>query len=81
MIEIYSKLNKDFYVFDQETELISMNGVIVPYSEYQPVYVRNGIEEGSTPPTFIGILDVKNNSIITLSGKVNNLSNDEDIKL
>lgn len=81
MIEIYSKLNKDFYVFDQETELISMNGVIVPYSEYQPVYVRNGIEEGSIPPTFIGILDVKDNSIITLSGKVNKLSNDEDIKL
>lgn len=80
MVEIYNKINKDFYVFDPDTELISVNGVIVPYNEYQPVYSRNGIEDGSIPPTFIGILDKKSNSIITLSGKVNKLSDDEDIR-
>lgn len=77
MIEIYSKKG-DFFVFDPETELISKNGTIVPYSEYQPVYVRNQVEDGEVPPTFIGILDKSNNSIITTTGNVNRLINSDN---
>lgn len=76
MINIISRKG-DKFVFDEDTELISMNGVIVPYSDYQPVYVRNEIREGNIPPSFIGILNVGANEIITLNGNINKLINDE----
>lgn len=80
MIEIYSKKG-DFFVFDPETELISVNGTIVPYSEYQPVYVRSEAIDGNIPPVFVGILDKTNNSIITTTGNVNKLTNENDINI
>ena len=72
MVEIRSDLG-DFFVFDPETELISKNGVIVPYSEYQPVFVRNSINNDSILPTFVGILNKSNNTIISSNGNVNKL--------
>ena len=77
MIDIISRRG-DRFVFDEDTELISMNGVIVPYSKYQPVYVRNEIKDGSVPPSFIGILNVSNNEIITLNGNVSKLISDDN---
>lgn len=69
------------FQFDPDTELISKNGEIVPYSDYQPVYVRNGVEEGDNLPTFVGVLDKGSNSIVTLKGNINKLvDNDNDIR-
>lgn len=76
MIEINS--TSGFFVFDPETELISKNGMIVPYSEYQPVYIRSSIVDGDSLPIFSGILDKKSNSIITTTGIVNKLINNEN---
>lgn len=81
MIEI-SSTKGDYFVFDPDTELISMNGVIVPFNEYQPVYTRNGVTEGDIPPSFIGIWDLAGNSIITISGKIHKLiSSDNEIDI
>jgi hypothetical protein len=65
----------NFYTFDQETELISMNGFIVPSTEYSPVYTKIGKVDGDIPPVFIGILNKRLNMIITVSGRVSKLSN------
>lgn len=81
MIEIKSN-SGDYFVFDPDTELISKNGVIVPYSEYQPAYVRNGVDENDNLPTFAGVMDVSNNTIITLNGFTHKLiNNDNEITL
>lgn len=80
MIEIRSQKG-DFIVYDQDTEFISINGLIVPYSEYQPVYVRNG-EDKDNPPSFVGVLDKRSNSIITTTGRINKLiSNDNEVTI
>lgn len=76
MIEILSEKG-DFFTFDPETELISMNGVIVPYTEYQPVYVRQTIVDGSVPPMFIGVLNKTNNTVINVNGTINKLISDD----
>lgn len=78
MIEINNS-NGEFFVFDPDTELISRNGVIVPFSEYQPVYTRNGVVDGDIPPSFIGIWDLAKNTITTISGKIHKLSNEADV--
>lgn len=81
MIEINSQ-SGDYFTFDQETENISMNGIIVPFNEYQPVYTRNGAMDGDVPPSFIGIWDLAKNSIITISGRIHKLtSSDNEIDI
>jgi hypothetical protein len=75
--EIYGQ-NNHYYTFDHDTELITMDGVIVPYREYQPVYSRAVMEDSNVPPTFMGIMDVLNNKVINTSGKVSTLVNDSN---
>lgn len=77
MIEIISK-SGDKFSFDPETELIHKNGVIMPYSEYQPAYVRNGIAEDNNVPTFAGVIDVAKNVITTLNGFTHKLIHDDN---
>lgn len=74
MINISANDN-NFYSYDEETEFIIKNGVITSSSDFEPVFTRDGKDEGGLPPIFIGIFDKKNNKLISINGKVNNLTN------
>lgn len=73
MITNINSIDGHSYTFDSDTELISKDGVIVPYSEYQPVYVM--IDNDEVPPIFSGILSKLESVIITPTGRVNKIIN------
>ena len=73
MITNINSIDGHSYTFDSDTELISKDGVIVPYSEYQPVYVM--IDNDEEPPIFSGILSKLESVIITPTGRINKIIN------
>ena len=73
MITNINSIDGHSYTFDSDTELISKDGVIVPYSEYQPVYIMTGNDE--VPPIFSGILSKLDSVIITPTGRINKIIN------
>lgn len=73
MITNINSIDGHSYTFDSDTELISKDGVIVPYSEYQPVYVM--IDNDEVPPIFSGILSKLESVIITPTGRINKIIN------
>jgi hypothetical protein len=73
MINIVAEDN-NFYSYDEETEYIVKNGTIVPSSDFEPIFTRDGKDEHGLPPVFIGILDKKGNKIISVNGKINKLT-------
>ena len=73
MITNINSIDGHSYTFDSDTELISKDGVIVPYSEYQPVYVM--IDNDEVPPIFSGILSKLDSVIITPTGRINKIIN------
>lgn len=82
MIITINTIDGHSFTFDDSTELISRDGVIVPYSDYQPVYIKAGKKEELIPPIFSGILSKKENLIITPTGKINKVIKDtNEIKI
>lgn len=76
MITNINSIDGHSYTFDSDTELISRDGVIMPYSEYQPVYIMAGSKEDNIPPIFSGILSKLENVIITPTGRINKIIKD-----
>ena len=68
MIRIYTK-NGDTYEFDPSNEFIYRNGVIVPRSDFEPVFMNHS--DSNTPPSLSGILITRENKVISLSGNIN----------
>ena len=62
------------YVYDPNTEEITLNGVAVSDKDYEPVFI-NSTSSDETPPIFSGILLKKLRKIIGLNGKINSLRN------
>lgn len=60
------------YSFDPETERIFKDGYLLPSSEVEPVYSDS--KNDKRPPKFSGILIKSINSILSLSGKINPIS-------
>lgn len=58
--------------FDPDTKRLFKDGKVVPDTEAEPVYVNL---DPSVPPEFSGIYVKAINSIISLSGKVNRITN------
>lgn len=80
MINEISAKDGNFYTYNGEMELVTKNGSIVPWSEYEPVFTRDGRDSGGLPPVFIGILDKMNHRMISVNGNVNNITNIDSIK-
>ena len=72
MIDIVT-IKGEKYSFDPETERVYKNGFLLPTSEVEPVYsnVPNKTEEA---PRFSGLFFKNSNSILSLSGKLNPVS-------
>lgn len=61
----------DLFQFDTDTELIYRNGSVVPRTDYEPVFLNH--INPNVPPTLSGILIVKENKVISKSGRINQL--------
>ena len=62
------------YVYDPNTEEITLNGALVSEKDYEPVFI-NSTSSDDTPPIFSGIFLKKLRKIIGLNGKINNVKN------
>lgn len=62
-------LKGERYSFDEETMRIFKDGFVLPSTEAEPVYSSSF--EDDRPPVFSGIYLKSINSIISLSGKIN----------
>lgn len=78
IINIQSVLG-DSFQFNTETELILKNGVVVPRSDYEPVFLNH--PDKKTPPDLSGILIVKENKIMSRSGNINPIIDPNTITL
>lgn len=65
------------YSFDQSTNRIFKDGILVPYSQAEPVYTK--LQGDDAAPEFSGILLKTINSILTLSGKLNPVNEENTI--
>lgn len=70
MIEITTITTGETYKFDQETERIYKSGVLIPKTEAEPVY--SGMK-------FAGIYLKTKDSVLSLSGKINKLTDPETL--
>ena len=75
MIEVVT-IKGEKYSFDESTQRIFKDGVLVPGTAAEPVY--SSIEHGKLP-TFSGILLKTTNSILSLSGNINPITNINNI--
>lgn len=68
MIEIVT-LKGEKYSFDPRTERIFKDGLVLPSTEAEPLY--SNVTDPNSPPKFSGLLLKTTNSILSLSGKIN----------
>lgn len=61
----------DLFEFDPSNEFIYKNGVVVSRNDYEPVFMNH--IDTNIPPSLSGILIVKENKIISISGNINKL--------
>lgn len=69
MIDIIT-IKGEKYSFDPETERIYKDGYLLPISEVEPVY-SNVPNKKDEAPRFSGLYFKNSNSILSLSGKLN----------
>ncbi len=67
----------DLFQFNTETELILKNGVVVPRSDYEPVFLNH--PDKKTPPELSGILFVREKKIMSRSGNINPITDPNTI--
>lgn len=70
MIDIIAQITGEHFSYDQATNRIFKDGKLVPSYEYEAVF--SGFSDGI--PQFSGILKKSINSIIGLSGKINEVT-------
>jgi len=75
MIEI-TTMKGETYGFDPSTERIFKGGYLLPTTEVEPVY---SFSELTGLPKFSGILMKTLNSILSLSGKINPISDINEV--
>lgn len=68
MIDIYNTITGEKYSFDEETQRIFKDGYLLSSSQAEPIY--SSLDEDSLP-VFSGLLLKETNSILSLSGKIN----------
>lgn len=68
MVDIYTVATGEHFSYDQETNRIFKDGKLMPSYEYEAVF--SGFSDGGIPK-FAGILRKAVNSIISLSGTEN----------
>ena len=74
MIEIITTKGEK-WEFDPESKLLFKNQTVIPSREAEPVYTNT---DKSIPPVFSGIHVKATNSIISLTGKINKITNIEE---
>lgn len=76
MIEIITPKGER-YSFDPSTERIFRDGYLIPSTEVEPIYSNS--PNPNTPPIFSGILFVGEGRILSLSGKISQISDPNSI--
>jgi len=76
MTEIYT-IKGEKYSFDPETERIFKDGVLLGIEQVEPIYSKNTEDNA---PRFSGIYLKDINSILSLSGKINPITNINSIQ-
>lgn len=71
MIDIIT-IKGEKYSFEETTGRLFKDGLVLPSTLYEPVY-SNSFDE-NTPPKFSGILIKETNSILSLFGHINPIS-------
>lgn len=74
MIDIPSK--RGYYSYDPETERVFLNDELIPSSKVSPIYSYYGKRHF---PQFAGLLLKEYNVILSLSGKENPVTEDENL--
>lgn len=70
-------LKGEVYSFDPDTKRIFKDGSLIPSSKVEPIYSNTANPED--PPKFSGILFKESNSILSLSGKINSITDTNSI--
>lgn len=68
MIDIYNTITGEKYSFDEETQRIFKDGYLLSSAQAEPIY--SSLDEDDIP-VFSGLLLKETNSILSLSGKIN----------
>ena len=71
MIDIYTPTGQ-LYKFDESTNRIIRNGIVVSSVEAEPVF--SDVTNRSNPPTFAGVWLKTTGQIITRSGQIHHVS-------
>lgn len=75
MLKIKS-LTGDLYEFDPVDYKIYKNGVVQSSSTCEPIFSKNNKEDEA--PEFTGILLKNSNKIVTMTGNINDLTNNPE---
>lgn len=59
------------YEYNKENGLISKNNKILSGSDYEPVFAS--YPDNSEPPIFVGILFLREGTVLSMSGKINKI--------
>ena len=75
MIDIYNTITGEKYSFDEDTQRIFKDGYLLSSAQAEPIDANIGdiitlLDEDSLP-VFSGLLLKETNSILSLSGKIN----------
>lgn len=70
-------LKGEVYSFNEETGRIFKDGILIPESQAEPIY---SAVSDDFPPKFSGIYLKNQNVIVSVSGKVNQVSDINSIK-
>lgn len=71
MINI-TTIKGEVYSFDPETKRLFLEGKLIPSSKVEPIY--SNTSDPNDPPRFSGILFKESKEILTLSGKINQVT-------
>ena len=76
MIEIITE-HSERYTFDPVTKRIFKDGFVIPSTEAEPIYSNS--PDPNMPPKFAGILFRGEGRIVSLSGKISQVSDPNSI--
>lgn len=68
MIDIYNAITGEKYSFDEDTQRIFKDGLLLSSVQAEPIY--SSLDDDILP-VFSGLLLKETNSILSLSGKIN----------
>lgn len=77
MIEIKTIVGNDIYAFDEASQKIFKNGVVLPSVSCEPIY---SCFDESDVPKFSGIFLKDRNAIVSLSGVISPITDTDQIR-